>query len=136
MRGVGTRERSASWRWRRDAEFRQERGQRKVPGCSFCRQFGVYRAESIEEFFDVARSSVIGTLPANDRVAMVTVSGGVGVLMADDANRRGLALPEMREEAQRRLLEFVPFAAALNSIDVTGQLLNDPSLLDQRSSSP
>ena len=67
---------------------------------------------------------------------MVTVSGGVGVLMADDANRRGLALPEMREEAQRRLLEFVPFAAALNSIDVTGQLLNDPSLLDQRSSSP
>ena len=45
---------------------------------SLFRQFGVYRAESIEEFFDVARSSVIGTLPANDRVAMVTVSGGSG----------------------------------------------------------
>ena len=98
---------------------------------SLFRQFGVYRAESIEEFLDVARSSVIGTLPANDRVAMVTVSGGVGVLMADDANRRGLAVPEMPEAAQRRMLELVPFAAPRNPIDVTGQFLNDPSLLDR-----
>ena len=62
---------------------------------------------------------------------MVTVSGGVGVLMADDANRRGLAVPEMPEEVQRRMLELVPFAAARNPIGVTGQFLNDPSLLDQ-----
>ena len=54
---------------------------------------------------------------------MVTVSGGVGMLMADDANRRGLAVPEMPEEAQRRMLELVPFAAARNPIDVTGQFL-------------
>ena len=98
---------------------------------SIFRQFGVYRAESIEEFFDIARSCVIGTLPANDRVAMVTVSGGVGVLMADDANRRGLDVAPMPEAAQRRMLELVPFAAARNPIDVTGQFLNDPSLLDQ-----
>ena len=98
---------------------------------SLFRQFGVYRAESIEEFFDIARSSVVGTLPANDRVAMVTVSGGVGVLMADDANGRGLSVPPMPEAAQRRMLELVPFAAARNPIDVTGQFLNDPSLLDQ-----
>ena len=45
----------------------------------------------------VARSCVIGTLPANDRVAMVTDSGGVGVRMADDANRGGLAAPPMPE---------------------------------------
>ena len=98
---------------------------------SLFRQFGVYRAESIEEFFDIARSSVIGTRPANERVVMVTVSGGVGVLMADDANARGLAVPPMPESAQRRMLELVPFAAARNPIDVTGQFLNDPTLLDQ-----
>ena len=51
--------------------------------------------------------------------------------MADDANGRGLAVPEMPEEAQRRMLELVPFAAARNPVDVTGQFLNDPSLLDQ-----
>ena len=79
----------------------------------------------------VARSSVIGTLPANDRVAMVTVPGGVGMLMADDASGRGLAVPPMPEAAQRRMLELAPFAAARNPIDVNGQFLNDPSLLDQ-----
>ena len=98
---------------------------------SLFRQFGVYRADSIEEFFDIARSCVVGTLPANERVAMVTVSGGVGVLMADDANGRGLEVAPMPEAAQRRMLELVPFAAARNPIDVTGQVLNDPTLLDQ-----
>ena len=78
-----------------------------------------------------ARSCVIGTLPANDRVATVTVSGGVGLLMADDANRRRLAVPPMPESPQRRMLELVPIAPARNAIDVTGQFLNDPSLLDQ-----
>ena len=95
------------------------------------RQFGVYRAESIEEFFDVARSCVVGALPANDRVAMITVSGGVGVLMADDAHRRGLAVPPMPEAAQRRMRELVPFSAPRNPIDVTGQVLNDFSLLER-----
>ena len=32
---------------------------------------GAYRAESIEEFFDVAQNSAVGTLTADDRVAMV-----------------------------------------------------------------
>ena len=95
------------------------------------RQLGVYRAESIEEFFDIARSCVVGTLPVNDRVAMITVSGGVGVLMADDADRRGLVVSPMPEAAQRRMLALVPFAAPRNPIDVTGQILNDFSLLDQ-----
>ena len=98
---------------------------------SLFRQFGVYRADSIEEFFDIARSCVVGTRPANERVAMVTVSGGVGVLMADDANRRGLDVAPMPDAAQRRMLELVPFAAARNPIDVTGQVLNDPTLLDK-----
>ena len=98
---------------------------------SLFRQFGVYRADSIEEFFDVARSCVIGSRPVNERVALVTVSGGVGVLMADDANRRGLEVAPMPEAAQRRMLELVPFAAARNPVDVTGQVINDPTLLDQ-----
>ena len=62
---------------------------------------------------------------------MVIVSGGVGVLMAHDVDRRGLAVPAMPEAARRRTHELVPFTAARNPIDVAGQFLNDPSLLDQ-----
>ena len=79
----------------------------------------------------IARSCVIGTLPSNDRVAMVTDSGGVRVLKADDANGREVAVPSMSESPQRRMLKPVPFATARNPIDAAGQLLNDPSLLDQ-----
>ena len=69
-------------------------------------------------------------LPANDWVVRATVPVGVGVLMADGAKRRGLAVPDMPEAAQLWTLEFVPFAAARNLFDATGQFLNDPSLLD------
>ena len=51
---------------------------------------------------------------------MVTVSGGVGVLMADDANGRGPAVPTMAESPQRHVLELVPFAPPPNLLDVTG----------------
>lgn len=95
------------------------------------KQFGVYRASSIEEFFDIARACVVGQLPRNDRVAMVTVSGGVGVLMADDAHSRGLDVAEMPEESQATMLEMVPFAGPRNPIDVTGQILNDMSLMSR-----
>ncbi len=93
------------------------------------RQYGVYRAASIEEFFDIGRACVVGQLPRNDRVAMVTVSGGVGVLMADDAHSRELDVAPMPEAAQARMREMVPFAGPRNPIDVTGQILNDSSLL-------
>ena len=62
---------------------------------------------------------------------MVTVSGGVGVLMADDANARGLDVAPMPEAAQRRMLELMPFAAAGNPNDFTGQFFNDPRIHDR-----
>jgi acetate---CoA ligase (ADP-forming) len=96
---------------------------------SIFRQFGVYRASSIEEFFDIGRACVIGQLPRNDRVGLVTVSGGVGVLMADDAHDRQLDVAEMPADAQAQMREMVPFAGPRNPIDVTGQILNDSSLL-------
>ena len=57
-----------------------------VSGNSFFRRCGVTQAESIDESFDIPRSCVVGTLPANDRVAMVPVSVGVRALMADGVN--------------------------------------------------
>ena len=112
------RARAADWWWWRDAKFREERGQSKIPGCKLLGQFGVYRAESIGEFSDLARRSVIGTLLAYDQVAMATVSGEFSLL-------------PMPEAEQRRLSELVPFVPACNTIDDPGQFLNGPSLLDQ-----
>ena len=93
------------------------------------RQYGVYRAHSIEEFFDIAGACAIGQMPKNARTGLVTVSGGVGVLMADEAAARGLDVAPMPDAAQAKIKEMVPFAGVRNPVDVTGQIINDAGLL-------
>ena len=93
------------------------------------RQFGAYRAHAIEEFFDIACAAAVAGLPRNGRTGIVTVSGGVGVLMADDAGARGLELPPLSDATQAQVRALVPFAGTRNPLDITGQVLNDKSLL-------
>ena len=95
------------------------------------KQYGVYRAYNIEEFFDVGVATAIGCVPRNNKVGLVTVSGGVGVLMADDAAARGLDVEELPVAAQAKFKKLVPFAGVVNPLDVTGQIMNDRSLLEQ-----
>jgi len=95
------------------------------------RQVGAYRAANIEEFFDIGCACAVGTYPPNNKVGIVTVSGGVGVLMADDAAMRGLNVEELPIATQKKFLELVPFAGVRNPLDVTGQILNDRSLLEK-----
>lgn len=94
------------------------------------RQYGVYRARSIDELMDVAYACSQGRIPDSDGLGLVTVSGGVGVLMADAADEAELALPELPESAQQALRELVPFAGTRNPVDVTAQILNDPDLIE------
>jgi acyl-CoA synthetase (NDP forming) len=93
------------------------------------RQHGVWRARSIEEFFDLGYAAAVGHLPRGRSVAMVTVSGGVGALMADDAAEHGLEAPALPEAAQAAIRAIVPFAGTRNPIDVTGQVANDSTIL-------
>ena len=95
------------------------------------RQYGVYRATSIEEFLEIGMACATAKRPANDRVGLVTVSGGVGVLMADAAADYGLDVSPMPQPAQDKIKKLVPFAATRNPIDITGQVVNDFSLLGQ-----
>ncbi|EZP79329.1 Acetyl-CoA synthetase (ADP-forming) [Novosphingobium resinovorum] len=94
------------------------------------RRYGVYRATSIDELMDVAYACSRGRLPDNDRLGIVTVSGGVGVLMADAAAELDVALPELPDATQDDLRTLVPFAGTRNPVDVTAQILNDPDLIE------
>ncbi len=94
------------------------------------RDYGAHRAGSIEELVDVAYACSQGFYPPSNRVGLVTVSGGVGVLMADAAEECGLEVPELPEAAQRKLKELIPFAGVRNPVDTTAQMINDLSLLE------
>src|ERR1700686_1293078 len=95
------------------------------------RQLGVERAKTPADLVETAYACTRGRLPRSRRLAVVTMSGGAGVLMADAAEEGGLELTPLAEESQKEVISWVPFAAARNPVDVTAQVLNDPSILEK-----
>ena len=93
------------------------------------RQFGVYRARDTEEMLDVAYAATFGTFPASRRIGLMTISGGVGVQMADEAVERGLEVTPMSDAAQARLKTLLPYASPRNPVDITAQAFNDLTLV-------
>lgn len=94
------------------------------------KQYGAWRARTIEEFFDIAHCLVTSGMPDNETVGILTVSGGVGVMMADDGEEAGLSLTEMPAHAQELIKEKIPLASTHNPVDVTGQVTSDPNVLN------
>src|SRR5882672_2625502 len=95
------------------------------------RQLGVERAKTPADLVEIAYACTRGRLPKSRRLAVVTMSGGAGVLMADAAEEEGAELTPLAEDSQKEVLSWVPFAAPRNPVDVTAQALNDPSILDK-----
>ena len=95
------------------------------------REYGVHRARDVTEFFDIAASASIAPLPRERSVGLFTVSGGVGVLMADEAADAGLEVRAMPHAAQEEIRSWVPFAGAANPVDITGQVTNDAQLVER-----
>jgi len=97
-------------------------------------RYGAVRVRSIEELIDLGHAASIllpDRLPKGRRLAVVTASGGFGVLLADAAQAVGLSLPELSEATQRAILELVPFASARNPVDATAQMSSRPDMLQK-----
>ena len=94
------------------------------------KQSGVYRAKTIDEFIDVTYA--FSQLPAlkGDRVAVFTVSGGVGILLADQLAENGFTLPETLADVKVKLKDILPIAGTQNPIDTTAQISYMPTLLE------
>lgn len=90
---------------------------------------GTIRARTVDEMFRLGQAFAMGTPPAGRRLAIVTVSGGVGTLMADTASDEGLELPPMPGDVAAVLRARIPFCSTLNPIDVTGQVTADLPVL-------
>ena len=59
----------------------------------------------------------------------MTISGGAGVMMADEAVRQGLEVAPMPDAAQSRLKEMLSFCTPRNPVDITAQVFNAPHLV-------
>ncbi len=84
------------------------------------RQCGAIRVHTIEEMFDLCKSFVHAPRLRGRRVAIVTNSGGPGVLAADRAEEVGLDVVEPSPATKEKLAEFLPAQCAFkNPIDLT-----------------
>ena len=95
------------------------------------REYGVHRARDIAEFFGIAASASVAALPTDRSLGLFTISGGVGVLMADAAGDAGMDLRPMPQAAQDTIRSWVPFAGPANPVDITGQVTNDSTLVER-----
>lgn len=91
-------------------------------------RYGAYRARTTEEMLDIAYVASRGPFPAGNRLAVLTLSGGVGILAADYAKSDGLQMPPLPEEACAEILAMMPNAGARNPIDLTAQPTQEPEL--------
>ncbi|GIG57838.1 CoA-binding protein [Longispora fulva] len=66
------------------------------------------------------------------RVAVVTTSGGSGILAADAVEAAGLVLAELAGDTREALAEIVPvFGSTENPIDVTASVMRDRTLVER-----
>ena len=89
------------------------------------RQAGAIEVHDVQDLADRALALLSPRQPRGPRVAVVTLSGGAGVLMADHCAPAGLVLPTLSShtiEALRAILP--PYAGLHNPIDLTGNIVS------------
>jgi len=95
-------------------------------------QGGYVELSDVYDLVDMANAFSSPHRPQGKRVAVISISGGAGVLLADVCDGLGLSLPAMSEETLVQLRGLLPgFSSLLNPIDVTAQIFNDFSVFNK-----
>lgn len=105
-------------------------GANAVYGAVF-KQYGACRVFSITELIETTYACLGRRFPAGKRIGLMTVSGGVGVMMADAAHALYLDVAPMAAEAQARMKQGWPPVATANPVDTTAQVTSDRALLGE-----
>lgn len=88
------------------------------------RQAGAIEVTDVQDLADRALALLSPRKPKGPRVAVVTLSGGAGVLMADHCAPAGLVLPALSPSTLGALQAILPpYAGLHNPIDLTGNIL-------------
>jgi acyl-CoA synthetase (NDP forming) len=93
--------------------------------------FGVHRARTTDELLDVAYALSKRRLPQGPRVGVVSISGGVGVQIADFVDDAGLKMGEVPQATQDALRALVPHCSPRNPIDMTGLVTTNHDIMEK-----
>ena len=92
---------------------------------------GAVQVDSMYELVDTVAALSRRVVPTGRRLAVVTVSGGGGVIQADAATAAGFHLPTPSDRLGRQLKGMVSKLASVeNPFDLTGDPINRPEVLE------
>ena len=92
-------------------------------------QYGVVRVHDWDKLLEVAQLLSVGKAPAKRGISLVSHSGGVCSLTADNLGDAGLELPELSDPARDAINEILEgFGWAANPADITGHASRDTVL--------
>jgi acetyltransferase len=90
------------------------------------KQSGIIRAKTLNEMFNYAQAFANQPLPKGLRVAILTNSGGPGIIAADACDRSDLQLARLRSKTVEKLRSFLPpMASFFNPVDILGDATFD-----------
>jgi acyl-CoA synthetase (NDP forming) len=88
------------------------------------RQYGAVLARDLEELLDKTSGFLTGRAAPGTRVGVVSSSGGVGVILADEIERQGLSVAQLSATTRKRLAAVVPeYGSTNNPVDATATLV-------------
>ena len=90
-------------------------------------QYGAERVQSTEHMADIAKAAIPKIYPSSKNLAVMTLSGGAGIIMADVAEDEGIEMPKLPGTKADELEKLNPMASMRNPFDVTAHVLNDVS---------
>ncbi|MBW1690900.1 MAG: acetate--CoA ligase family protein [Deltaproteobacteria bacterium] len=86
------------------------------------RQYGVLRAEDIDEAFDWCKFLSNNPMPGGEHTVIITNGGGIGVMTADACEKYGVKLYDDLPALNAIFSGVVPdFGSTKNPVDLTGQ---------------
>jgi len=84
------------------------------------KETGIIQTDKVQEFLDLALVLTRGILPKGNRLGVITNSGGPGAMLANNAEKNGLIVPEFSETLQEKLKSMLPpIASSNNPVDIT-----------------
>ncbi|MFY0634962.1 MAG: acetate--CoA ligase family protein [Vannielia sp.] len=89
---------------------------------------GAHLCRSLAELVELTYTCANGVLPKGRNLAIITVSGGIGVMSTDAAIEQGMALPPMSDAAFDTIRESLPLAVGLNPLDTTAATIGDRTI--------
>jgi acetate---CoA ligase (ADP-forming) len=105
-------------------------GEDAVYGALF-EKYGVYRPRTTDEMLDVVSALSLKRRLKGDRIGVISISGGVGVQIADFVSDAGMRMGQLPDDAQAALRALVPACSPHNPIDMTGLVTTNHDIMEK-----